>query len=43
MDPAVVALLAYRGKKRLRPLPRGAEDAVIGYVSDSCVLVAKAA
>jgi len=30
-DPLVWGALVYRGKRRLRPLPRGAEDAVIGY------------
>ena len=31
LDPISFAWLAAQGKRKLRPLPRGAEDAVIGY------------
>ena len=31
LHPIVAAHLAMMGKRRLRPLPRGAEDAVVGY------------
>ena len=31
MDPLILATSAARGKRKLRPLPRGAEDAVLGY------------